>query len=174
MEEGLVHVDIALPDFRIAFFMAPPPTAGASGRAGGGHLASLDAEGTMLSGCAGGGVRGLGVQWCGAERAARHCIGHAASLPALPAVLYCRYVANETPGTQLAKLHLLQQRGWVVLPLAWVDKCAGRAGGAGCAAAAWRAGAQPAMPARCHTPEQVAECVPAPPCPNRVQHPGRG
>jgi hypothetical protein len=31
-------------------------------------------------------------------------------------------LANESPGTKLAKLHLLQQRGWVVLPLQWVDK----------------------------------------------------
>ena len=34
----------------------------------------------------------------------------------------CRYLANESPGTKLAKLRLLQQRGWVVLPLQWVDK----------------------------------------------------
>jgi hypothetical protein len=34
----------------------------------------------------------------------------------------CRYIANDTPGTKRAKLRLLQQRGWVVLPLKWVEK----------------------------------------------------
>ena len=64
MEDGLVHVDVALPDYRIAFFLetpARPAAAAASGARGGGGdggsagsrhgtLASLDAEGTMLSG----------------------------------------------------------------------------------------------------------------------------
>lgn len=32
------------------------------------------------------------------------------------------FVANETPGSKAAKLRLLQQRGWVVLPLTWIPK----------------------------------------------------
>ncbi|PSC76100.1 E3 ubiquitin-ligase ARI4 [Micractinium conductrix] len=101
VEDGLVHVDVALPDYRIAFFLetpARPAAAAASGARGGGGdggsagsrhgtLASLDAEGTMLSG----------------------------------------YMANETPGTKAAKLRMLQQRGWVVLPLRWTDNIGGEA-----------------------------------------------
>jgi len=34
----------------------------------------------------------------------------------------CSYIANETPGTKQAKLRMLQQRGWAVLPLTWIDK----------------------------------------------------
>jgi hypothetical protein len=38
------------------------------------------------------------------------------------APLLCSYVANDTLGVKQAKLRLLQQRGWVVLPLRWVEK----------------------------------------------------
>jgi hypothetical protein len=52
VEDGLVGVDIALPDFKVAFFLAAPP--GASPASGGGspapRLSSLDPEGAMLSG----------------------------------------------------------------------------------------------------------------------------
>lgn len=60
VEDGLVAVDVALPDYRIAFFLtAPPlPSGGGSSRStragsgGSGSLSVLDPEGTMLSGCA--------------------------------------------------------------------------------------------------------------------------
>ena len=45
-----------------------------------------------------------------------------AHMPASTCLLSCRYIANDTPGTKGAKLRLLQQRGWVVLPLKWVEK----------------------------------------------------
>ena len=51
-----MHVDIALPDFKIAFFLeGTVKAAGAAGRAragqeSGGLLSSLDAEGVVLSG----------------------------------------------------------------------------------------------------------------------------
>lgn len=46
-----MHVDIALPDYKVAFFLETAPRIGSSaGGGGGGRLASLDAEGTMLSG----------------------------------------------------------------------------------------------------------------------------
>lgn len=90
IEDGLVHVDIALPDYKIAFFLQPDAGRGPESRGGSraGGLSTLDAEGTMLSG----------------------------------------YVANETPGTQQAKLRMLAARGWVVLELAWpVDVIRGEA-----------------------------------------------
>ena len=43
MEDGQVHVDLALPDYKVAFFLDTPAQPGAS-RSG------LDAEGSMLSG----------------------------------------------------------------------------------------------------------------------------
>ena len=55
VEDGLVHVDVALPDFKIAFFLeGAVKAAGAAGAARadqeGGLLSSLDAEGVVLSG----------------------------------------------------------------------------------------------------------------------------
>lgn len=101
VEDGLVSVDIALPDFKIALFLEAPigpqgNHTGSSSRGssngsglgvGGGRLSTLDGEGTMLSG----------------------------------------YVADETRGTKHAKLRMLQQRGWVVLPLTWPDNIGGEA-----------------------------------------------
>lgn len=48
------------------------------------------------------------------------CNYRAGALP-VPLPRPCRYIANETPGTKQAKLRLLQQRGWVVLPLNWAE-----------------------------------------------------
>lgn len=100
VEDALVHVDIALPDYKVAFFLETPPAAaappppggrgrGAAGRAApaAAPLASLDEEGAKLS----------------------------------------SFVANETPGTKAAKLRLLQSRGWVVLPLSWPAEVRGEA-----------------------------------------------
>ncbi|KAL4419413.1 hypothetical protein ABPG77_003387 [Micractinium sp. CCAP 211/92] len=92
VEDGLVHVDVALPDYKIAFFLQPhagqAPGGSPSSSSSGSRLSTLDAEGTMLSG----------------------------------------YVANETPGTQQAKLRMLAERGWVVLQLSWpVDSIRGEA-----------------------------------------------
>ncbi len=67
VEDDLVHVDIALPDFKIAFFLegaekvgggggagngrgAGAGAGGSGGGGGGGGLSALDAEGVMLSG----------------------------------------------------------------------------------------------------------------------------
>ncbi|GAB4816837.1 hypothetical protein N2152v2_003883 [Parachlorella kessleri] len=86
VEDGLVHVDIALPDFKIAFFLeGAVKAAGAAGAARAGQedglLSALDAEGVVLSG----------------------------------------YVANETPGSKAAKLRLLEQLGWKVFTVTWVE-----------------------------------------------------
>lgn len=56
VEDGLVHVDLALPDFKIAFFLEgaagqPGSGGGAGGQGGrGGSPSSLDPEGVVLSG----------------------------------------------------------------------------------------------------------------------------
>lgn len=86
VEDGLVHVDIALPDYKLAFFLDAPLPATSTSRSGG-RLTNLDAEGAMLTG----------------------------------------YIANETLGTKRAKLRLLQEHGWVVLPLTWSSNIRGDA-----------------------------------------------
>ena len=72
-----MHVDLALPDYKIAFFLEAPPSAsarsigGGSGSGGGdggvARLSSLDSEGAMLSGWVvrqlGGGVPCLAGWW---------------------------------------------------------------------------------------------------------------
>eukprot|EP00887_Chlorella_sp_A99_P000711 scaffold5.g711.t1 len=92
VEDGLVHVDIALPDYKIALFLETSAPAIASGAGGdrvpgapGLGLGGADALGTALSG----------------------------------------YAANETPGTKRAKLRLLEQLGWKVLPLRWIESSRG-------------------------------------------------
>jgi hypothetical protein len=86
-------VDVALPDFRIAFFLEAAPLRGPA-QPGGPHLLNLDPEGAVLAG----------------------------------------YAANETLGTKRAKQRVLQQHGWVVLPLAWSDR-RGRCSSVACALA---------------------------------------
>lgn len=49
VEDGLVHVDIALPDYKLAFFLDAPLPATSTSRSGG-RLTNLDAEGAMLTG----------------------------------------------------------------------------------------------------------------------------
>lgn len=57
VEDALVHVDVALPDYKIAFFLEtpaaaplPPSSSGSRGAAPAAPLASLDEEGAKLSG----------------------------------------------------------------------------------------------------------------------------
>ena len=56
VEDGLIHVDIALPDYKIAFFLEGAEKSGAGGGGKGaagamaGGLSALDPEGVVLSG----------------------------------------------------------------------------------------------------------------------------